>query len=121
MLSFMIPYNLSLKGDRVRYALDKSGHTPSSAAKTIGCKPQAIFQWISGATDNIKNELLYRLADLTGFEARWIALGEGPEQAASRAITHTVSVMTAMSPEQQYLAARLIDQISEPSTKEGTG
>lgn len=80
MLSMRKPYDLTTRGGRVEFALDESGHTPTSTAKKIGCKPQAISQWISRPDTNIKNPLLFKFADLTGFEARWIATGEGPQR-----------------------------------------
>lgn len=79
MLSMTQKYDMTTRGGRIKFALDKSGHTPTTAAKKIGCKPQAISQWISKPDTNIKNNLLFEFADLTGFEARWIATGEGPQ------------------------------------------
>jgi hypothetical protein len=32
-------------------------------ARQIGCSSAAIYQWIKGDTKNIKNELLFALAD----------------------------------------------------------
>lgn len=113
MLSMDTPYDLTTLGGRVEFALARSRHTPSSAAHAIGCKPQAISQWISGSTKNIKNELIFKFADVTGFEARWIATGEGPPQ-LGQAILHTLSVMKAMDVEHQHLVARLADQVAEP-------
>ena len=71
---------MRLLSERVRHAIETSGHTPSSVARAIGCTPAAVLQWISGDTKNIKNELLFALADATRFEARWIGTGEGPPQ-----------------------------------------
>lgn len=71
---------MRLLSDRVRHAVESSGHTPSSVARAIGCTPAAVLQWISGDTKNIENDLLFALADATGFEARWIGTGEGPPQ-----------------------------------------
>lgn len=77
MLNMQTEYDLDSLGGRVGYALEKSGHTPSSAAVKINCKPQAIYQWIHGPTKNIKNDLIFKLSDITGFEARWITTGKG--------------------------------------------
>lgn len=118
-------YDFSKKGDRVRYALEQSGLNPTSAAKAIGCTSQAIQGWLSEATENIKNELLYKFADLTKFEARWIAIGEGPQRssntAQTKAIERTVTLMLAMTPEQQYLVARLANQVTESPPNEANG
>lgn len=73
-------YDLAQRGERVRFIFDKLGLEKSFVAKNIGCEPQAIFQWISRPDTNIKNPLLFKFADLTGYEARWIAVGEGPRE-----------------------------------------
>lgn len=124
MLEMDTEYDLNTMGGRVGYAIKKSGHTPSSVALEIDCEPQAISQWIHGPTKNIKNSLLFKLADLTGFEARWITLGHGPQKTQNiagilknQAIAHTVEVMKVMDTEQQYLVARLADQVAEPKKK----
>lgn len=75
---------LKTKGERVAHALDAAGLTPAAAAKQIGCSREAIQQWISGRTKNIKNELLFSFSDLTRFEARWLATGKGPMRTAPR-------------------------------------
>jgi transcriptional regulator with XRE-family HTH domain len=75
---------MRLLSERVRHAIEQSGHTPSSVARAIGCTPAAVLQWVSGDTKNIKNDLLFALADATKFEARWIGTGDGPPQSAAQ-------------------------------------
>ena len=81
---------MKLLADRVAHAIKASGHTPSSAARAIGCTPAAVLQWVSGKTKNIKNEFLFALADATGFEARWIGTGEGPDRTLA-AMNHRIN------------------------------
>ena len=81
---------MKLLADRVKYAIHESEQTPSSVARKIGCTPAAVLQWISGDTKNIKNDLLFALADATGFEARWIGTGEGPERPLA-AMNHRIN------------------------------
>lgn len=68
---------LTLSG-RVGYAMHKSGQNAPKVAKALGISRPAVDQWNDGQTKNIKNELLFKLADLTGFSARWIATGDLP-------------------------------------------
>ena len=75
---------MSTLSERVKRAIKESGHNATSAAKEIGCTPEAVLQWINGPTKNLKGEFLFALADLTGFEARWIATGELPERTADQ-------------------------------------
>jgi transcriptional regulator with XRE-family HTH domain len=71
---------MDLLHDRIRHILGETGETASSLAKKVGCSPAAVQQWLSGETKNIKNDLLFAVADATGFEARWIGTGQGPEK-----------------------------------------
>jgi len=64
--------------ERIAHAIEESGQTPAAVARLIGCTSAAVYQWIRGETKDIKNDLLFALADATGFHARWIATGEGP-------------------------------------------
>lgn len=75
---------MSTLSERVTKALKESGNTATSAARHIGCTPEAVIQWMNGPTKNLKGEFLFALADLTGFEARWIATGEQPERTADK-------------------------------------
>lgn len=75
---------MSTLSERVTKAIRESGHSASSAARVIGCSPEAVIQWMNGPTKNLKGEFLFALADLTGFEARWIATGKPPERAADK-------------------------------------
>jgi transcriptional regulator with XRE-family HTH domain len=82
----MKPQDAKTKGERVTAALESTGLSPAAAAKRLGCSREAIQQWISGKTKNIKNELLFSFSDLTRFEARWIATGKGPIRTAPRPV-----------------------------------
>lgn len=71
-------FDLKRLGGRVAYALAKAGISVAHAARELEITRPAIDQWIDGRTLNIKNELLFKLADITGHSARWIATGTGP-------------------------------------------
>ena len=106
-------HDFSIKEDRIGYAITTSGHTPASIAKKIGCEPAAIYQWLNGSTKNIKEHLLWALADATGFEARWISTGEGPMR-LPQSTRHAIDALTAMEPAAQYTAAAIIETLSRP-------
>lgn len=71
---------MDLLSDRIKHLLSETGESASSLAKKIGCSAAAVQQWLSGDTKNIKNDLLFAIADVTKFEARWIGTGKGPER-----------------------------------------
>jgi transcriptional regulator with XRE-family HTH domain len=106
--------------ERVQHILDETGYSAAQIAKGIGCSREAVLQWANGATKNIKNELLFALADFTGFEARWIATGKGPERRLDvyriEAIEHMAQVMQTMSPYDRDLAVKLIDRMADPKS-----
>jgi transcriptional regulator with XRE-family HTH domain len=70
------------RGERIAHAIRESGNSPAAMSRLIGCTSAAIYQWVKGDTKDIKNDFLFKLADATGFEARWIATGEGPQRLA---------------------------------------
>lgn len=76
---------MSTRAERIAEAIASTDLNDAEVARRIGCKSQAVSQWKSGTTKDLKNDHLFALADLTGFEARWIATGEGPKRKAETA------------------------------------
>ena len=112
--------NMNTLADRVIKAIEASGHNASSIARQIGCSPEAVLQWMSGSTKNIKNEFLFALADITKFNARWLATGDGPEidsYAMNRHIQHVVAVMEKMPDVVQAEAVKEVDSLAEFAAK----
>jgi transcriptional regulator with XRE-family HTH domain len=109
--------DLDTVGARVKYAIRESGQTQATVARYIGCKSQAVNQWISGQTKHLRPENLFQLAEITGFEARWIATGKGPlrpmDKYAVENIRHVVSVMEKMPPYAQKIARKLVDDVKD--------
>jgi transcriptional regulator with XRE-family HTH domain len=101
---------------RVTRAVTASGHTASSVARKIGVSPEAVGQWMKGPTKNLRNENLFALADATGFSARWIGTGQGPEidRYSSEAVRHVLSVMESLPPAEQNKLSRMADAFAGP-------
>lgn len=68
--------------ERITRAIKESGRDVREIAKACDTSSQAIYVWMRGGVKDLRNANLFALADLTGFEARWIATGEGPERRA---------------------------------------
>lgn len=66
--------------ERIAAAIEASGKLKSTVAKECGVRPSSVSQWLDGSSKSLKPENLYALARATGFSARWIAIGEGPER-----------------------------------------
>jgi hypothetical protein len=105
-------YDLNTKAGRIGYAIERSGHTPSSISRLLDCAPAAVYQWINGSTKNLKEHLLWKLSDITLYEARWLSLGEGPMM-LSPGLKHANQVLQAMQPEALYTAVKIIDTLIE--------
>lgn len=84
-------------------------------AKQAGASKSMVNQWFTGGIKSISAIYAYELEKNTGFSARWIQLGDGPAR-LGKEIVETVQKMSVMQPEQQYLAARLVDQIAQLDT-----
>lgn len=111
---------MKLVHERVKFAIEKSGHTPTSAARELGCSPEAVLQWISGATKNLRPSNLFALADLTGYSARWLGTGDGPQVDSyqNATIQHVVKVMENLPPDEQYKLSRMADAFAGPAAND---
>lgn len=74
--------DLTERCSRIAYAISAAGLDQAAVARLIGVKKSAVNQWVSGKTKDLKNDYLFALEDVTGFSARWIATGEGPQRTA---------------------------------------
>lgn len=119
MSSMEDEFDLDTKAGRIGFVIEKSGHNPASIAKLLGCKAAAVYQWLDGSTKNLKEHLLWKLADITGYEARWISQGEGPAK-LDNTMKHANSVLLAMQPDARYTAVRLLDTLAEPRKNNGS-
>lgn len=107
--------------ERLQRIKDELGITEDTElAKMAGASKSMVNQWFSGRIKSISAQYAYKLEENTGFTSRWIQLGEGQER-ISKAIVHTIASMQLMEPQQQYLAARLVDQIVESKKQDAPG
>ncbi len=66
--------------ERIAKAIAASGKRKSEIAVACGVSASAVTQWVSGESKSMKPENIYALAKATGFHAKWLAIGEGPEK-----------------------------------------
>jgi len=106
--------------ERVTHAITQSGHYASSVARELKISPEAVLMWMDGTTKTIKSENIFRLADVTGFAARWLATGEGPQIDGYRnpVIQHVVHVMENLPSDEQTKLARMADAFAGPATND---
>ena len=66
--------------ERIARAIKLSGKKKGEIAKACDVANSAVTQWIDGTTKSLKPSSMYALAAITGFNAKWLAIGEGPER-----------------------------------------
>ena len=76
--------------ERVARAINESDVPIRMIADAVGVTVQAVYAWRNGKVKDLRNDNLFALADATGFEARWIGTGEGPERNLA-AMNHRVN------------------------------
>lgn len=107
--------NLTL-GQRISRAMTESGKSVEDVAKACDVSVQAVYTWMRDEIKDLRNKNLFPLADLTGFEARWLDTGEGPERPLYRLDSHigrALAVMEHMPEPYQAQAVKQIDSLAE--------
>jgi hypothetical protein len=90
---------MSTLAERVTEAIDDSGVRVADIASACKISPQAVYDWKKGDTLEIEGSNLVELARLTGYNALWIAKGEGPKRGLTK---DQASVLRAMEGMSQY-------------------
>jgi len=108
--------------ERITEAIGDSGVTVAAVAAACSVTPQAVYQWMSGETKQISGENLVELAEITGFDARWIAREVGPRRRLhprTAQEAHVLKVMQSLTSYQVDLIAKLTDSVAEPPARTG--
>ncbi len=88
-----------------------------SLGKQFGIGPKGVEKWFL-AKSWPRNHTMIALSEWAGVTIDWLMSGREPKQPSalfsSEPIKHVATIMTTMDPAQQYLAARLVDQIAQP-------
>ena len=103
--------------ERIREAIETSGVSVQNIADACGISPQAVYDWMKGETKELMGNNLVELAELTGFEARWIAREVGPKRRLhthTKEQAHVLTLMEQMSPYQISLVVKIADSLAQP-------
>jgi transcriptional regulator with XRE-family HTH domain len=103
--------------ERITEAIETSGVTVAAIAKRCGVTPQAVYQWMNGETKQISGENLVELADITGFDARWLAREAGMKRRVYPRTPQQAQVLELMQPlpeTQQNLIVKIADSVAQP-------
>jgi transcriptional regulator with XRE-family HTH domain len=73
------------RADRIKLALTESGISQKEVAQKCQVSAAAVSLWVTGHTRSPRSDYAFTIAKLTGFAARWLANGEGPQKEAKPA------------------------------------
>lgn len=89
----------------------------SELAKVFKVSQKGARKWLE-AESFPRWEHVIRITEWAGVTVEWLMSGRGPKTIdqlyPTRAIAHVAEIMQAMEPQQQYLVARLADQVAQP-------
>jgi len=124
-VSLLYSSHMATQTERIQEALQTSGTTVKAVAQACGITEQAVYAWLKGDTKQISGENLVELAELTGFEARWIAKEVGPKQriyAKSSQQAHVLKVMQERPEVYSDMIVKIADTVAEqpPNTENGS-
>ena len=77
----MAVVELTELGDRIRHV--RGDRSQAEFGAPLGVEGAAVSAWELGKTRSPTAANLFRIEDVYGFSARWIATGDGPERAES--------------------------------------
>lgn len=114
---------MSSIGDRIKQAMDAAGFTQPDLARRIGVSKQAISAMIAGTTKAPTADNVFRIAEATGYEARWIVTGKGPQTRQEAAMDRLDISMLSPSNQAAIRAAlrAFAEQETHPNGADGTG
>ncbi len=115
--------DLATPADRIRWAIEQSGHRLIDVAIAVGCSHSALSQWQTGATqvENIKVGLLLKFCDFTGASLQWLLTGDGPRLmryakpfADSALVQRAAHIARDLPPEIAAVAERVLKALEPP-------
>lgn len=102
--------------------LERQTHV--TVGKMFGVGPKAVEKWLK-AKGWPRNPTMVGLANWLGVTIDYLITGRPPMRPGdgfgSGPISHVATVMQSMQPEQQYLAARLVDTVAQQPEPDGGG
>jgi len=111
-------YAMATLSERITEAIETSGVSVADIATACGISPQAVYDWMKGNTKELMGDNLVELAEITGFEARWIAKESGPKRrvyARTQEQAHVLTAMMSMSPYEANIVVKIADTVAQSS------
>lgn len=115
---------MSSLADRITEAMDGAQVSVTQVAKACGVSYQGVRKWRTGETINLDASNLLALAEITGYEPKWLLTGEGPRvrrYARNEAQANTLKVMEDLPIDEQAKIPALANLLAQHPTKRGNG
>lgn len=119
-----LEWGMSTLSERVSEAVEGSGVKVADIAARCGISVQAVYGWMRGESKTIDGANLVELADLTGYEARWIAREMGPKRRTYPKTTsqeHVLRAMQSLPREYETMVVKIVDTVSESKPGQNNG
>lgn len=122
LIAMADPVDMTTIGERIQEAMDAAALDQPALARRIGVSKQAVSAMISGSTKDPTAENVFRIAEATGYEARWIVTGKGPRTKKEAAMERLDISMLSPSHQAAIRAAlcAFAEQENHPNGADGT-
>lgn len=119
-------YGMSTKGERIKEARLAVDLKQPELARLVGVTKQAVSHWETGRTKDIRNATFAKIAEVTGYSARWLATGKGPRFETGGGMAESSDIdlvrkLRALSPDDQAYIHSLIERLVPPRTTKNHG
>lgn len=119
-----LEWGMPTLAERIQEAITESGTKVPDIAARCGISVQAVYGWMRGDTKSIEGANLVELADITGYEARWIAKELGPKKRLyPRTVgqEHVLRAMQQLPRGYESMVIKIVDTVSESDPGKGNG
>jgi transcriptional regulator with XRE-family HTH domain len=107
--------------ERIDEAITQSGADVADIARACGISVQAVYAWMSGESKTLKGNSLAELAELAGYEPRWLIKGQGPKSTYPRGTPQAkvIEAMDTMDPYQVKILLKTAEAVLETQPEPG--
>lgn len=105
--------------ERIQIILKETGLTLDALGQVAGVSLQAVHQWSTGKTKNIKNDPLFRLQRKLGYSAEWIGTGKGPKRIIAVDNPLDLLDLSGLCDTQKVVIRATVDAFEQQKNNEG--
>ena len=109
---------MSTLAERVVEAKDAAGVNVQQIADACGISVQAVYDWINGASLEMKGNNLVRFSELTGYTEEYVRTGRGPKKRGATLTeeqTDLLAVTDKLAPYHVRMLVKIAETMIDPS------